>query len=82
MKKTIRHGLRIAGGLFLFFIIAGVIMYLLVSSNKDFITAMARTQINKQVKGIVTIGDLNLNFFRTFPNLSVQLSDVTLEDSL
>lgn len=69
-------------GFLLFLISFSAIMFLLVSSNKDVINAMARTQINRQVKGIVTIGDLKLNFLRTFPNLSVQLSDVTLQDSL
>lgn len=74
--------MRIVAGFFLFLIIASVILYLYVSSHKEVINAMARTQINKQVKGEVTIGDLKLNFFRTFPNLSVQLSDITLRDSL
>ncbi len=43
---------------------------------------MAITQINKQVKGSVSLGDLTPDFFRTFPNISVRLSDVTIRDSL
>ncbi|MBK9983198.1 MAG: hypothetical protein IPP15_12440 [Saprospiraceae bacterium] len=74
--------MRIVAGFILFLISFFAIMYMLVSSNKGVIIAMARTQINRQVKGIVTIGDLKLNFVRTFPNLSVQLSDITLRDSL
>ncbi|HZV70279.1 MAG TPA: AsmA-like C-terminal region-containing protein [Saprospiraceae bacterium] len=82
MKKTVRHGLRIACGILLLFIIGSFIMYVLVSANKEEINALARAQINKQVKGIVTIGDLELNFFRTFPMMAVELTDVSLRDSL
>ncbi len=82
MKKTIRSGLRILTGICFTLILLIAIMYVIVSSNKEVIIDLARTQINKQVKGIITIGDLNLNFIRTFPNLSVQLSNVTLKDSL
>ncbi|MGB4850035.1 MAG: AsmA-like C-terminal region-containing protein [Saprospiraceae bacterium] len=82
MTKSIRYIVRITAGFFLFLISLCVIMYLLVITNKDVIKTMARAQINKQVKGTVHIGDLKLNFIRTFPNVSVQLSDITLRDSL
>lgn len=74
--------MRIIAGIFLFLITLYVIMYFLVINHKEVINTLAETQINKQVKGTVHIGDLKLSFFRTFPNLSVQLSDVTLRDSL
>ncbi|MEO6133480.1 MAG: AsmA-like C-terminal region-containing protein [Saprospiraceae bacterium] len=82
MKKTIRRGLRMAGGILLLFIIACIIAYFVVRVNKDSINAMARAQINKQVKGNVEIGDLQINFFKTFPNISAELADVIIRDSL
>src|SRR5688500_9673101 len=43
---------------------------------------MAVTAINKHVRGKVIIGDLTPDYFRTFPNISVKFSDVSIKDSL
>jgi len=77
-----RYALRITSGIFLLFILLWIVVYALVTFNKESINDMAITQINKQVKGSVSIGDLSPDFFRTFPNISVRLSDVTIRDSL
>ncbi|MEP6645445.1 MAG: AsmA-like C-terminal region-containing protein [Saprospiraceae bacterium] len=82
MKSRIRHGLRIAGGIFLLFTTVCVIAYIWVRVHKDSFNSMAEAQINKQVKGKVDIGDLEINFIKTFPSISAELSNVVIRDSL
>ncbi len=77
-----RYALRIAGGIFLLFILFGITVYAIFSFRKESINEMAIRQVNNQVKGIVHIGDLSPDFFRTFPNIAVRLSDVSIRDSL
>lgn len=82
MEKQRRYAIRIGGGILLLFVLVWAIAFTVISLKKDSIKAMAVSQINKQVNGTVTIGDLSPNFFRTFPNISVKLTDVSIRDSL
>ena len=66
----------------LIFILVWVIAFVIIILRKDSISEMAITQINRQVKGTVEIGDMAPDFFRTFPNISVRLSEVSIRDSL
>lgn len=77
-----KYALRITGGIFLVFILLGIAIYAIFSFKKESINEMALRQVNNQVEGIVSIGDLSPDFFRTFPNISVRLSDVSIRDSL
>ncbi len=82
MNKPRRYAIRIAGGILGLFLLVVIVAYTVIALKKDSIRMMAITQINKQVKGTVEIGDLTPNFFRTFPNISVRLTDVSIRDSL
>jgi hypothetical protein len=59
-----------------------ILLYVLVTTHKDFISKLAITQINKEIKGTVRIGDLAPDFFHSFPYVSARLSDVFIRDSL
>ena len=82
LNRYKRYALRTAGGIVLFFLVLWTIAFAIITFKKDSITEMAITQINKQVVGTVEIGDLSANFLRTFPNISVKLSNVSIRDSL
>ncbi len=77
-----RTTLRITLWTVLVFAVLALALYGIMSMRKESINAMAITQIEKQVKGEVRIGDISPDFWRTFPNISVQLSDVSIRDSL
>jgi hypothetical protein len=77
-----RYAIRIGAGILLLLVLLWVVAFVVISLKADTISEMARAQINKQVKGTVEIGDLSPNFFRTFPNVSVRLADVSIRDSL
>jgi hypothetical protein len=82
LNKASRYAIWIGGGIVSLFILLWVVAFIVITLKKDTISEMATTQINKQVRGTVAIGDLSPNFFRTFPNISVRLSDVSIRDSL
>lgn len=82
MKKATRYAKWIGGSIVSLFILLWVVAFVAITLRKDTISEMATAQINKQVHGTVEIGDLAPNFFRTFPNISVRLSDVSIRDSL
>ncbi len=82
LNKIKKYAIRIGGGILLLLVLVWIVAYAVITFKKDSIREMAVKQINKQVVGIVTIGDLTPNFIRTFPNISVRLSDVSIRDSL
>ncbi|HUR31885.1 MAG TPA: AsmA family protein, partial [Saprospiraceae bacterium] len=82
LKKSLRYALRISAGLFSLFVLLYLLANIIIALKKESLNQMVIKQINKQVKGEVLIGDLAPDYFRTFPNISVVLSDVTIRDSL
>lgn len=82
MTKSKRYAIRIGIGIIGLFFLLMIIVHVLITFKKESISAMAITQIKRQVHGTVEIGDLAPNFFRTFPNISIRLSNVIIRDSL
>ena len=77
-----RYAIRFAAALIGLFIILYVIALIYLSSNKGKINELIVSQVNKQICGVVNIGDLNTEFFKTFPVLSLSLANVSIRDSL
>ncbi len=82
LKKRVRIALRIAGVLVAVLICMWTILWAYVTYNKVGIIEKVKARINQQVKGKVEIGDLSIDFFHNFPNISVRLSNVSIRDSL
>ncbi len=82
LKKIIRYGLRIGGGIAALFLLLLIVVHVIITFKKESIRELAIKQINKQIVGDVTIGDLSPSLLRTFPNISVRLTDVVIRDSL
>jgi hypothetical protein len=53
-----------------------------VAIRKPVILQKARTELKNRLGGDASIGDMEVSFFRHFPNISVHLSKITLRDSL
>ena len=82
MKKPKRLLLKIAGGIVILFIALLSIGFYLVKQNKDAIRDIAVAEINARINGSVELESIGTSFFKTFPYLSVWLSDLTIRDSL
>ena len=82
MKKIFKYflkGIVLLAGLLVILYIA---VFIYVSVHKKSIIKQVTDQIGKKINGTVTIGDVELSFFSTFPNASVLLKKVTITDSL
>lgn len=73
-KKSLFRRILKWTGITLFLLIAAIIIIPIVF--KDEIKVMVLKEVSKTLKADVTLGDFDLTFFSTFPNLSVQLIDV------
>ena len=63
----------------LFLLWMGLIAYALL--NKATLLEKARSALQERIGGEVRIGNLDLSFFRHFPNVTARFSDVLLRDS-
>jgi hypothetical protein len=57
-----------------------VVLY--VSINKQKIIRQVTTEISNHLNGRVTIGNIELSFFRNFPHISVLLHNVSITDTM
>jgi hypothetical protein len=82
LKKFLKYflkGIVLLAGLLLILYIA---LFIYVSIHKKSIIKQVTDEIGKKIDGTVSIGDVELSFFSTFPNASVLLKKVTITDSL
>ncbi len=57
-------------------------VFIYVYANKQKIIKQVTGEIGKKLSGLVTIGDVDLNFFSHFPTVSVALHNVLVTDTL
>jgi hypothetical protein len=82
LKKLLKYffkGIALLAGLLFILYIA---LFIYVSIHKKSIIKQVTDEIGKKIDGTVSIGDVDLSFFSTFPNASVLLKKVTITDSL
>ncbi|MCB0635905.1 MAG: AsmA family protein, partial [Lewinella sp.] len=75
MKKVFK---RIALILFIFLVLLIGILVAIPFLFKDRIIEIAKTEINNNVRAEVDFADVNLSFFRSFPDLSLGLEDFSV----
>ena len=78
LKYTLRAVL-ITIGIYLLLLMA---IYIYISSNKKSIVAKVTTEINDKIQGIVSIDNIDVTLFTTFPSFAVQIQNITIKDSL
>lgn len=57
-------------------------VYIYVSANKKKIIDEVTAEISKRINGSVTIGDVDLSFFRNFPKVAVRVKDIKVKDTM
>lgn len=82
IKKLIRYGLKGLAWIIGVIMVMWVILWIYVELNEDRLIQKISSTVHNRTKGEVDIRTLSVSFFRTFPLLSLQLSDVTIRDSL
>lgn len=78
LKNILRYTLYIV--LASFVIVGAIIIYLF--SNKQEIVKLAVNQLNQQITAKIELGDADLELFRQFPKVSLDLSNVTIKDPI
>ena len=59
-----------------------IVLFAYISLNKKSIINQVTDGISKKINGHASIGNVELSFFRNFPNISVQLENVKITDSM
>ncbi|HTK18039.1 MAG TPA: AsmA family protein [Mucilaginibacter sp.] len=80
MSRWLKNGLKILAGLILLAILFVIGVMLYVTYNKDRVLNMVSSELNQKLDGQVTIGDMKPQLFKRFPNISLELKNVTIRD--
>jgi hypothetical protein len=82
LKPAIKYTLRILAGIIALFLLACIIALIYLSANKAAVLKKVNTELSSRIKGEISIQDMDIGFFRTFPKVSIGLYRVTVRDSL
>lgn len=82
MHKYLKYTIRSVAILIGIFLVLYIVAYIYVSVNKKAIIVQVTEQISEKLDGTVTIGNVDLSFVRTFPQISVLLTKVAIKDTM
>jgi hypothetical protein len=82
LPKFIRIALLTITAIFFLFLLGWFTLNWYVKSHKAQILATITAKISKKVDGVLTIQDMEPALLKSFPDISVRLINVTLQDSL
>jgi len=80
VSRWLKNGLKILAGLVLLAILFVIGAMLYVTYNKGRVLKMVSTELNQKLDGQITIGDMKPQLFKRFPNISLELKNVTIRD--
>jgi len=82
LRKNLKRLLKIIGGVLAFFVLFVLVLYAYVYINKKSILLKINDRISHAVEGSVTMDDIDLTFFSTFPNVGFRVKNLVVKDSL
>ena len=82
MNKPLKYTFRAFGILLGVLFLLYIFVFIYVTSHKKAIINQVTQEIGKKLNGNVSIGDIELSFFRTFPEVSVLLHKVSITDTM
>jgi hypothetical protein len=80
--KIVRYGVKTIAWIAGILILIWMILLLYVNINERKLISKISETVHEHTRGEVMIGGLSVSLIRTFPALSLQLTDITLRDSL
>lgn len=85
-KRKIKKILKITGfsllGIIVAFVLLSIAIGIYFKDNKEKIIAEINLKINENIKGTVSIGDVDYSLLNSFPNFALNVKNVVLKDSL
>ncbi|WP_443939883.1 AsmA family protein [Pedobacter sp. MW01-1-1] len=82
MTRWLKISLKILGGFILLFLLICAASTIYIKTHKKAILSAIMEQLNKNINGSLTVSDMSPRLFKGFPNVSVSLKEVELNDSL
>lgn len=82
MPRWLRILLISAGSFAALIILLWLILALVIRNNKQAILAEISSQLSTRINGTLVIRDMDPSLIRSFPNVSITLKEVSLQDSL
>lgn len=82
MRIALRYTIRILVGIVALFLLLGIGTWIYLSLNKATVLKKVNTELSSRIRGEVSVKDLDIGFFRTFPKISIGLYGITVRDSL
>jgi hypothetical protein len=82
LKKYVKYSLKGIAILLGIFLILYLVTFIYISTHKKAIIAQVTEEFGDRINGKVSIGNVELTFFNTFPKMSVSLGKVLVTDSL
>ncbi len=80
MPKWLKISLKVLGSIVLLVLILFIAAGIYVAYNKKKVLTLISNNINKSIDGHLSIGDIDPTFFSGFPDVSVSLKNVSLQD--
>jgi len=80
MPKWLKYSLWTITGLVVLVVLLVVGTLLYVTYNKDKVLKMVSSELNEKLDGKIIIGDMRPQFFKRFPNVSLELKNVKILD--
>ncbi len=80
MPRWIKLTFKIIGAIaaVILLLVLGAMLY--ITYNKAKVLKLVNTELNKNLDGTVTVGDMRPQFFKGFPNISLALKNVQIRD--
>src|SRR3569833_886501 len=80
MPKWLKYSLWTIAGLVVLsvLLVIGTLVY--ITYNKDKVLKMVSSELNEKLDGKIIIGDMRPQFFKRFPNVSLELNNVKILD--
>ncbi|WPU93244.1 AsmA-like C-terminal region-containing protein [Mucilaginibacter sabulilitoris] len=82
MPKWLKIILKVTGGIIALVIVACIVISVYIAYNKQKVLNLITTELNKNLNGTLTIGNIDPTFFKGFPGVSIVLKDVMIKDKL
>ena len=82
MKKLIRYSLKTVAWILALIVFLWIALWAYVELNEEMLIGKISAAVRTTTRGEVRIGGASVSLIRTFPILSLQLSEVVLRDSL
>jgi hypothetical protein len=82
LRKILSYLLRASIILATIFVLVWVFFFAYLTLNKNKIISKVKSQLNQQIKGNISIGDLKPDFLNAFPFPAIKISNVVIRDSL